>query len=500
MNPITKVFLKLILFCVLVISTGIIYKLWFFEDDLQKHSNIINLVRAVQDSSDIIYIGESSNFSFRSDDNDKRPISEFIAEYYPEKKLGTISKGALHSGIYKELLKQIPLTSNVKTVIVTLNLRSFNANWIYSDLETPLQKSIVLLKSRPAFFNRFVLAFKGYDIKDNKERERQFKRKWKNDPLILPDHLHYQNVIEWDNAMAQAGVVNENGIMDYNATELACHYIKTYAFQIDTTTNQRILDFDEIVELSKERNWNLVFNLLAENLEKAQNLVGSELVDIIKQNKKLLVDKYSSKGVIVVDNLNNIRNELFIDQDWTTEHYNEEGRKKIAKNVADSIMKFYPKQYVKVEYEKLKLKTHFFHDCEISENWGQMNTISSEKSFSGNHSSKTGMGNDFSLTLEHSVKSIPDSLFNTISVKAYIYQKAKNEEAKLVCEVKGEFIDNYWGGVFIKDLCSLENEWKKIEYNFKIPRDKKNADLIKIYIYNPTKKEIYVDDLRIDFN
>lgn len=78
--------------------------------------------------------------------------------------------------------------------------------------------------------------------------------------------------------------LNEDGSKNSEATVLACHYIKTYAFQIDTIQNPRIKDFDNIVALAKKRNWNLVFNLMAENIDKAESLVGNELVSFIKQN------------------------------------------------------------------------------------------------------------------------------------------------------------------------------------------------------------------------
>ena len=98
----------------------------FFEKDIQKHSDIINLLRkVVNDKDEIVYVAESSNIAYREDDNDKRSISDFIADYYPSIKFGNITKEASHAGIYYELLRNIPENSSVKTVIVTLNLRSF---------------------------------------------------------------------------------------------------------------------------------------------------------------------------------------------------------------------------------------------------------------------------------------------------------------------------------------------------------------------------------------
>ncbi len=132
-------------------------------------------------------------------------------------------------------------------MIVTLNLRSFNAQWIYSNLESSLQKSLVLIKNSPPLFNRFLLSFKAYDIKTEEERVTQFKKKWEEDVFHFPYDFPHRDVIQCDLSMAYQGVNDELGNIDYKQTELACHYIKAYGFQIDTLLNPRIDDFNEIL-------------------------------------------------------------------------------------------------------------------------------------------------------------------------------------------------------------------------------------------------------------
>jgi hypothetical protein len=126
---------------------------------------------------------------------------------------------------------------------------------------------------------------------------------------------------------------------------LADHYIKSYAFQIDADKNPRIADFDKIVKVAKKKDLNLVFNLLAENTEYADSLVGKNLLWLMKSNRDLLVERYSKQGVIVVDNLEIVPGWDYTDQHWTTEHYGQYGRQLIAKNVADSLKKLHGKDF-----------------------------------------------------------------------------------------------------------------------------------------------------------
>lgn len=338
---------KIAIIIVALIGMNYLYKYTFYEKDLQTHSEVIEEVRrVVRDSSEVVYFGESSNTNSRESDTDRRSISAFIGDYYPGVKLSDITKPAAHAEIYYLLLKNIPEKSAVKTIIVTLNLRSFDANWIYSNLEPQIQKYALLLRGYPPLVSRFLLAFKGYDTRTEAELEKAFKHEWKYVELKVPFPLKHKTVKEWDRAMFQGGKLNPDGSIDYKLTELACHYIKTYAFQIDTIKNPRIKDFDNIIKLAKERHWNLVFNLMAENTEKAQLLIGDELTYLMRQNRDLLVKRYNQNGVLVVDNLDCVPSKEYTDSTWTTEHYGEKGRRIVARNVADTLRRFYPNFFV----------------------------------------------------------------------------------------------------------------------------------------------------------
>lgn len=492
-----KILIKSLLLLILLVALNYIYSKWFYESDIQEHSEIINLVRDIPKNADIIYVGESSNTAFRSDDIDKRPISDFIGDHFPELNTYHITKPASHAGIYKVLLKHIPKENKVKTIIITLNLRSFNAQWIYSDLETSLQKSIVLIKPYPPLLNRFFLSFKAYDIKTDKEREREFKRKWKKDKFILPFEFEFKDVKEWDSYMWKNGVKNSDGTKNDELSALACHYIKGYGFQINMNKNPRIKDFDDIVKLAKERNWNLVFNILAENTERAEELVGKDLIYMINENVEKLTKYYEEKGVIVVNNLNCVEDEQFIDQDWTTEHYAEKGRKIVAKNVAEALKIWYSVYFKEINYVN-NYQTFFFNDCDRDVIWGQMQTITAEMAHSGKKSSMTGDGNDFSITFEYPLKTIPDSLKNNLHVEFWVFQTSLNHDAKLAIEATGQNFEHYWNGFDIKDIVQEINVWTKYNKSISIPDSIKQADLIKIYVHNPSKVKIYIDDFKIN--
>ena len=329
---------------VMLVAMNWIYGKWFYEKDLQAHSDMVNLPRqVVADSCRIVYLGESSNRTYGWAESDQRKISDMVWAYYPNVRCDDMTKDASHAEIYYNMLKLIPKESSVETVVVTMNLRSFDAGWIYSRLETALQKQLVLLKDYPPLVNRFLLAFKAYPIRSEAEWDQIVIRYWKKAPL--PFGFEWETTHQWDSAMAWHGWFDEQGQRSQEMTDLACHYIKAYAFQI-RDDNPRVEDFDKIVELCKERGWNLVFNLLPENVDKANELVGNELLFLMKRNRDYLVKRYGSlEHVTVVDNLNLVRDINFIDQNWTTEHYYAEGRHLVANRVALALRELYPNDF-----------------------------------------------------------------------------------------------------------------------------------------------------------
>lgn len=333
-----KLIYKFALLAALLVLMNWIYGKFFYKADLLKHSDEVQLSwKVAEDSCVIVYTGESSNHTYSWNDKDQRKISDFIFDHFPDVRCGDMTKNASHGEVYYYLLKSIPEDSPVKTVIVTMNLRSFGYGWIESDLETPIQKQLVLLKDAPPLFNRFRLAFKDYEIVTNEERGERRMAHRHDDPLVFPYEFPYHTNYEWDYATNEKGILNEDGTRNKELSFLAITYIQNFGFQIHDD-NPRLKDFDNIVELAHQRHWNLIFNLLAENVEQARELVGDDIVFLMRQNRDYLVNRYGNlENVTIVDNLEAVPDIYFRDRDWTTEHYTEQGRHIIADNVAKAL-------------------------------------------------------------------------------------------------------------------------------------------------------------------
>ena len=498
MKVFNKIALRFGLFAGLLIAMNFIYAEFLLEADLQQYSPDINQIREIPKDAQILYLGESSNTTASPMDVDKRSISAFIGDYFPSLKVASITKPASHAGIYKTLLEQIPLDSKIKTVVITLNLRSFNAEWIHSELETQLQKSMILLKNGPPLYRRFLLSFTSFPALTVKEREALIYKDWKAQTLTFPNAFPYTNVYDWRAHLETEGIKNAHGERDEERTKLAADFLATYGFQIDFEKNTRIADFNEIIALAKKRNWHLVFNLLAENVDKADELIGKELTFLMKQNRTKLVHYFEKQGVTVVDNLETIRDVNFIDRTWPTEHYYEGGRKSIAKHVVLAIRPFHSAAYHEKQTAK-EAQTHFTNDCEGQTIWGNMQSLIREEAYSGKSASKTDAKENYSIAFQYPYQQIPEEARNEVLVTLMVKGQVFNDDVTLMLDLSENENAHIWHAESLKDFATPSEKWQRIEVLFTLGERFKKANMINFYLLNLSGRTVYVDDIDIRF-
>ena len=474
-----KLIYKFALLAALLVLMNWIYAKFFFKDDLLKHSDEVELAwQVTNDSCVVIYTGESSNHTYSWKDKDQRKISDFIFDHFPGLRCGDMTKAASHAEVYYYLLKNIPENAPVETVIVTMNIRSFGYDWIESNLETAIQKQLVLLKDYPPFFNRFKLAFKDYDIQTEQERSEARYYHLCNDKIVLPYPFKYSTSHEWDYAKAHEGVIDSEGNWNNTLTILACHYIKTYGFQIHEN-NPRIKDFDNIVKLAKERGWHLIFNLLAENVDRANELVGSDILYLIRQNRDFLLNRYGNiENVTVVDNIGDVRNELFIDQNWTTEHYAEMGRRTIADHVAQAVSNYYPDIYVEnIAYDIPK--NHYRIDL-------------------GFDSLTVYSAMPYGLTIKGKPADI-DSNCEKVYISSRLWKDENSALPAIVMELYKNGTKTHFNNLSLNDMTDAIGKWDFTTAVLPIDSTFFNADEFRIFLYNPTDSPIHIKSLDVSF-
>lgn len=353
--------IKVLLLISLLFVINIVYKNTFFADDISRYADIQDSLNKIINCTDILYFGSSSNYFCPKNDSSKRKISDYVNLYFPKLKVNPIQKGYMHAGTFLSVIQNIPDNSPVKTIIISVNLRSFGAFWMFSEVETSYAQAKLLMNPiYPKVLSKFLLSLDAYDNKTKDERIKQFLHYWDIDTIELPDKSKKVTVNEWDKAIATSGrYKNKDGSVDYETIGFACNIIKAFAYNIDTTKHPRIKDLDEIVKLAKKKNWNLIFNILPEDVEKADRLVGTEIRAILKRNRDIILNRYSSQGVTVIDNLETLNADYFYEA-YPTEHYSSAGKILVAKTIANKIKEWYPNEYKDVVFNAISDNTYSY--------------------------------------------------------------------------------------------------------------------------------------------
>ncbi len=328
-----KIAKKMLLLAGVLVALEFVYRFTFFPMDVREHCPLMRHTQIpIKEHAQVIYLGESSNRTHLEGESDTAYISEMVAQQMPEYRFGHISQDAAHANIYYDILRNIPKNNEIQMVIVTVNMRSFSSEWIYSNLENAFRKQQVFLQNAPALWRRLQLDLKMNHSWSEDERQQLVIEGFKQQTFNGGEQLPYHNAFDWDNATAWGEWLPNGQSLPADSIPLACHYIKNFAYELNDN-NVRIQDFDRIVELCQQRNWQLVFNILPDNFDQIKRLVGNELVAIMQQANAYVVKRYTAKGVWVVNNENLVRDADFIDRDFPTEHYCAPGRKAVADNI-----------------------------------------------------------------------------------------------------------------------------------------------------------------------
>lgn len=308
-----------------------IYNHYIWPLDRYENAYFLEQLQGANDTCDLIYIGESSNFWSHKDSGDIREISKML-EHKTGRKVLNLSKSAYHIGIYRPLFSHFNSLEQLEDVVLTVNLRTFGPPCVHSTIETSLQKDRVFYGTEMPFIKKMKAVFSLYDNANAKTRDAAMWQQWKNDTLTLNgQNLPFTNVKHWCEVTK---FPDANGNEDMPKRVLADHYVKAYGFNIDSK-NPRIKDLDAIVEQAAKANYQLHLLILSENTQWADSLAGADMANLIRENRDFIVNRYQNKylNIHIIDNLETVPAKYFGEKDWTTEHYFWQGRAMVADSI-----------------------------------------------------------------------------------------------------------------------------------------------------------------------
>jgi hypothetical protein len=265
---------------------------------------------------DVVYLGESSNTSFNPwTDTFGYSVSEFLQMYLPQNRVRGVSHDGYHVGLFSQMLGLMPehwADTGRKTVVITVNMRSFGPSAMFNGNEASNQQEAIFYTRRLALLNRVYVSLHHYDNRDSREMERAKTQWFRTKDLRLQggagqhygsthggpglqvtgEAWFYHNTVKWWLRDLQRQFAPVSGEADLaRVMPMAEAYLKEFAFLLDEE-NPRVKALDAIVEKCKREEVNVVFVLLMPNFDHANRLFGKELTLLMDENMDFLRKRF----------------------------------------------------------------------------------------------------------------------------------------------------------------------------------------------------------------
>ena len=121
--------------------------------------------------------------------------------------------------------------------------------------------------------------------------------------------------------------------------------------------------------------------------------------------------------------------------------------------------------------------------------------IDSAFSFSGTYSEKLDASHQFSTGFSHTVSR---DLNNFVLEASFVSRFNKDSKALIVLNITRNNESVIWIGNKVNEFFNPNTEWQQVISSFLIKETLKPNDLIHIYVWNPEKENIWIDDFKID--
>ena len=355
--------------------------IWYVSSGLYKKERVkFSPVAGKLDSAflygDVVYLGESSNTSFNPwTDTFGYSVSEFLQMYLPQNRVRGVSHDGYHVGLFSQMLGLMPehwADSGRKTVVITVNMRSFGPSAMFNGNEASNQQEAIFYSHRTALLNRVFVSLHHYDSRDAREMERAKTQWFRTKDLRLDNSTngrHYgithgdlvskgeecyrHNTVKWWLRDLQRQFAPVSGDADLaRVMPMAEAYLKEFAFLLDEE-NPRVQALDAIVSKCKREQVNVVFVLLIPNYDHANRLFGAELTQLMDYNMDFLRNRFAgwekeyNKGDFKVGYVDVQRaygdwagGKHYTDKWYPTEHVDAHIRQFIAQKTAEKILEF----------------------------------------------------------------------------------------------------------------------------------------------------------------
>lgn len=285
-----------------------------------------NLKLLALNSNDIIYFSDSVMKSHSKCEKNTMGVDDILREMGLH--VINLNSSAYSPILYKDYIKIIPKNA---TVVVPINLRSFSEEWFYFNQYRFIAQRIIysmlaldLKATCQAIFDYFIYTKEKYNslyiIRDNNNLGtiNNIQKIKIDEDFYCHDKFYYKKEEFKD--------------------KLSLKYKSFYMYKLDRN-HEMFKYINEMINYAKSHNIKLVFYITPINIDHGKVIVGDDFKSSVENNVKIIKQFFIDHNIAVLDLSYSVPGENFIDQNYVCEHLDYNGRKIIAKNIINIILR-----------------------------------------------------------------------------------------------------------------------------------------------------------------
>ena len=143
----------------------------------------------------------------------------------------------------------------------------------------------------------------------------------------------------------------------------------------------------------------------------------------------------------------------------------------------------------------------YYNDFETIKSWSDV-LLEKKPVHSGIYSNRLDSVNFYGESFKLTFKEISDQVVKKVKINFWVYLHDSSSKGKLVVEINQPDKKNvFWIAKNIEDFDKKPSQWTEVtlEFTFVKKEIMLPENVIKIYPWNLSKKEMYIDDVRIEF-
>ena len=141
----------------------------------------------------------------------------------------------------------------------------------------------------------------------------------------------------------------------------------------------------------------------------------------------------------------------------------------------------------------------FSNDMENNLQWMNTNTLVKDKAHSGDYVCKMDSTHEYSFGFYYKFEKMNTKLPKKAKVNLFAFAQSSCEKVQLAIEVDSLGKTIFWTSKPIEKKLSTPNQWIEVAEEFDFPQNILPSYDVKVYVWNPKKKNFLLDDLNVEF-